>query len=158
MKSSWGISPDIALVDIILSAMVGGGSLGLDAKDMEFIRKVLRDAEGLQGWAPNQLEDRIKEVRFLLLGRLSEAWKNDESAFGIDDRAASTGKVIPRDPLFERKGWNTVDSGFRLWGGGFGGGTPSSEGEEDSTETVDAFLREHGWNEIGGVGAGFRLF
>ena len=146
MKSSWGISPDIALVDIILSAMVGGGSLGLDAKDMEFIRKVLRDAEGLQGWAPNQLEDRIKEVRFLLLGRLSEAWKTNESAFGIDDRATSTGKVSPRDPLFERKGWNTVDSGFRLWGGGFG------EGEEDATETVDAFLREHGWNEIGGVG------
>jgi len=146
MKSSWGISPDIALVDIILSAMVGGGSLGLDEKDMKFIRKVLRDAEGLQGWAPNQLEDRIKEVRFLLLGRLSEAWKTNESAFGIDDRTTSTGKVSPRDPLFERKGWNTVDSGFRLWGGGFG------EGEEDATETVDAFLREHGWNEIGGVG------
>ena len=154
MKSSWGISPDIALVDIILSAMVGGGSLGLDAKDMEFIRKILRDAEGLQGWAPNQLEDRIKEVRFLLLGRLSEAWKTNESAFGIDDRATSTEKVIPRDPLFEKKGWNTVDSGFRLWGGGFGG-TPSSEGEEDSTETVDSFLREHGWNEIG---VGFKLF
>ena len=155
MKSSWGIVPDTALVDIILSAMVGGGSLGLDSEDIDFIREVLRDAEGLQGWAPNQLEDRIKEVRFLLLGRLSEAWKNDEVAFGIDDSSppSTTAKV---DPLFERKGWNTVDSGFRLWGGGFGAGmsTPTSEAEGDNAE-IDSFLTSHGWNSID---TGFRIF
>lgn len=154
MKSSWGIVPDTALIDIILSAMVGGGSLGLDSEDIDFIRKVLRDAEALQGWAPNQLEERIKEVRFLLLGRLSEAWKNDEAAFGVDDSSPpSTAKV---DPLFERKGWNTVDSGFRLWGGGFGGiSTPTLETEGDNAEIVDSFLQQHGWNSIDN---GFRIF
>ena len=155
MKSSWGIVPDTALIDIILSAVVGGGSLGLESEDIDFIRKVLRDAEGLQGWAPNQLEDRIKEVRFLLLGRLSEAWKNNEAAFGIDDSSQpSTAKV---DPLFARKGWNTVDSGFRLWGGGFGGmSTATSEtAEGDNAEIVDSFLQQHGWNSIDN---GFRIF
>ena len=138
--------------------MVGGGSLGLESKDINFIREVLRDAEGLQGWAPNQLEDRIKEIRFLLLGRLSEAWKNDEAAFGIDDSSPpSTARVDSRDPLFEKKGWNTVDSGFRLWGGGVAGiGTSISKTEGEDTEIVDSFLQQHGWNSMSDNG--FRIF
>jgi len=151
MKSLWGIKPDIALVDIVLSSMVGGGSLGLDDKDIRFTREVLRDAEGLN-WAPGQLDARMKEVRFLLFGRTSEVWKNNEAAFGLEPSQ----EVV--DPLFERKGWNKVDSGFRLWGGGLDkrfGKKKQTKSEEEEVAVVDEFLESHGWND---VDSGFRLF
>lgn len=73
------------------------------------------------------------------------AW-NDED----DDMLRQ--EVKSEDALFKRKGWNSVDSGFRLWGGGRM--DIRLEGQEQGTTAVDDFLESKGWNN---VDSGFRI-
>ena len=152
MKSVWKIRPDIALVDLVLTAMVSGGSVGLTRTDVNFTRMVMRDADGLS-WRPGQYEDRIKAVRGVLIGRTSEKWKEDEDYYGMGSE--------PEDPLFAKKGWNRVDSGFRLWGGGLNhqqggsGRAAHHHVDEEESKGVDEFLESRGWNDFD---SGFRLF
>lgn len=81
-------------------------------------------------WETGLFEKRRKAVRDILVG----SW---------NDAATS-----PEDKLFAKKGWNTIDSGFRLWGGGI---------QQDDTrqeKVIDEFLLSKGWNE---VESGFRI-
>jgi pentatricopeptide repeat protein len=140
------ITPDTALVDIILTAMVRGGRLGLQKNDIQFILMVLTDAEGLK-WLPGQFQRRKQAVRTVMVGR-SEAFKDNDDVYGMGPAVV--------DELFKKKGWNKVDSGFRLWGGGiddpsFLNQTP----KKASSSSVDEFLAAKGWNN---VDSGFRIW
>lgn len=117
--------------------------MGLNKRDIQFAKTVIRDAE-LLDWEPGQFEKRKKAVGAVLIGRVSEVWKEDESWYGMSDEV--------KDELFEKHGWNKVDSGFRLWGGGLGGVTRRSE--PGSERVVDEFLASKGWND---VDSSFRL-
>ncbi|KAL3799879.1 hypothetical protein ACHAW5_004391 [Stephanodiscus triporus] len=142
MKQMWWISPDNVLVDSILTAMISGGPNGFEDDDVKFTLMVLQDGARLK-WENGQYEKRKKAVRGILVGRTSEIWKNDEFSFGLFSEQ-------PEDPLFVKKGWNKIDSGFRLWGGG-GNKQQQLEGRSSS---VDSFLASKGWNDID---SGFRL-
>jgi hypothetical protein len=87
-----------------------------------------------------------------MVGRMSEVWKLNEEYHGM--KVDSIKEEEEKDDLFRRKGWNKVDSGFRLWGGG-----DSIRLDQDKkrppTEPLDNFLASKGWND---VDSGFRLF
>jgi hypothetical protein len=44
-----------------------------------------------------------------------KVWKVKEDYYGMNVESVAEEE---EDELFRRKGWNKVDSGFRLWGGG----------------------------------------
>ena len=119
--------------------MVGGGRIGLQQKDIQFAMTVIRDAQKLD-WKPGQFEKRKKAVRAVMVGRVSEVWKENEKWYGM---AGSDDDV--EDELFKRKGWNKVDSGFRLWGPGLDDGA-TRKTEPASDGVVDEFLASKGWN------------
>lgn len=123
--------------------MVRGGRIGLQQEDIQFAFSVLRDAEKLD-WEPGQLKQRKQSVRAVLVGRVSEVWKENEKFYGMSEDV--------EDELFRRKGWNKVDSGFRLWGGGLNYATNPSPNKSD--RVVDEFLASKGWND---VDSSFRL-
>ena len=110
----------------------GGNSLGLEAKEIEFTLSVLRDAKKV-GYSSKQMRSRERAVKAILIGRTSEVWKLDENRYGMSE------SVI--DPLFKRKKWNQIDSGFRLWGGG-------RKKSKQETAKKDTFLESHSWNDI----------
>jgi len=145
MKKKWWISPDTILVDTILTAMISGGPNGLEDDDVKFILTVLRDGARLE-WQVGQYENRKRAVRGILMSCSSKIWKKDEFAFDL------VGEKEPEDPLFAKKGWNKIDSGFQLWGGG--NVQQTEEGDGDSSSSVDSFLASKGWNDID---SGFRL-
>ena len=60
-------------------------------------------------------------------------------------------EIKSEDALFKRKGWNEVDSGFRLWGGGR---MDMKLPEKSTGKGVDKFLESKGWNN---VDSGFRI-
>ena len=128
--------------------MSSGGPIGYTDDDIKFTLTVLKDGASLE-WEKGQYEKRKKAVRGILVGCSSEIWKNDEYAFGLVSD-------IPDDPLFRKKGWNKMDSGFRLWGGGDDDGDIQLQAEKRSgdSSSVDAFLASKGWNDID---SGFRL-
>ena len=130
----------------ILTAMVRGGRIGPTKRDIQFARTVLRDAEKLD-WGPGQFEKRKQSVGAVLIGRVSEIWKKNERWYGM----ASPDEE--EDELFKKKGWNKVDSGFRLWGGGLDDVATRRIGP-DSERVVDEFLASKGWND---VDSGFRI-
>lgn len=136
MKESWNIHPDKVLVDIILKAMLRRRNQGskLDKNSMLVVSSVLRDAEQLM-WSEGQLELRKRAFRDQLrvLCRTESSESNKEM-----------------DNLFQRKGWNKVDSGFRLWGGG-----RQERSVQNSKSQKCDFLETHGWNN---VDSGFRFF
>lgn len=123
----------------ILYTMTSGGPRGFEEPDVKFTLQVLRDGEQLP-WEGNQYAKRKKAVRAVLMACSSEVWKNDELV-----------NNEPDDPLFLKKGWNKIDSGFRLWGGGDGGVDAE---EEKSSGGVDEFLAKKGWNDMD---SGFRI-
>jgi len=142
MKRVWGIMPDRALVDIILTAMISGGnSLGINDEDARFTMTVLRDAKHLD-WKRGELRKREMAVKGVFMYRISEAWKEDEDKYGT----GSTNTIKqskPVDPLFKKKQWNQFDSGFSLWGrGSFDGGKVTKKKE------TDEFLESKKWNDI----------
>lgn len=132
----------------ILTAMVRGGRIGLAKQDIQFARTVLQDAEKLD-WEAGQLEKRKQAVRAVLVGRVSEVWKENEAWYGM----SSPAKQEEEDELFKKKGWNKVDSGFRLWGGGRNE-FARRKIEPESEDVVDEFLASKGWND---VDSGFRI-
>eukprot|EP00957_Ditylum_brightwellii_P087661 6675150-Ditylum_brightwellii.AAC.1 len=69
---------------------------------------------------------------------MSEKWKEDENAYGMD---------ADLDPLFQKKGWNKVDSGFRLWGGGLNENRQKTRNKSHKGD-VDEFLESKGWNDV----------
>ena len=114
--------------------MTSGGPRGFEESDIQFTLTVLRDGNQLQ-WEGTQYEKRTKAVRSVLMACSSEVWKNEE--------------FLPDDPLFLKKGWNKIDSGFRLWGGG-----DSKNVEGDKSASIDEFLASKGWNDMD---SGFRI-
>lgn len=138
------IMPDTALVDIILTAMIRSGRLGLQKKDVQFTLTVLADAEGLK-WLPGQFQRRKQAVRVVMTGRMSEIWKDNERMHGIESDVV--------DELFKKKGWNKVDSGFRLWGGGKDDLSLFARDDQPLSKkggaaSVDEFLAAKGWNDV----------
>jgi hypothetical protein len=126
----------------ILTAVTNGGPIGFEDDDVKFTVAVLQDGARLK-WENGQFEKRKKAVRGVLVGCTSEVWKNDEFAFGLVSEE-------PEDTLFAKKGWNKIDSGFRLWGGG----DNKEYQKEGYSSSVDSFLASKGWNDID---SGFRL-
>jgi len=137
---SRGIKPDIPLVDMVLSATVRGGRSSLKRQDIKFTLDLLKDAEILP-WLPGELEHRKQTVRNILTGKMSDIWSNSEDKYGFN--------ADKEDDLLEKKGWNKVDSGFRLWGQE-GDSISASEGGVES----DSFLASKGWNSLD---SGFRI-
>jgi pentatricopeptide repeat protein len=147
MKRKWMILPDTVMVDTLLKATITlSRSKSLSRQDVLFVASILRDAEHLN-WAEGQLERRRRAIRSILGDRLREALL-------VDKRMSS---LMPpeEDVLFRRKGWNKVDSGFRLWGQASSRDTfVDMNREKPNGEAVDEFLESHGWNN---VDSGFRL-
>ena len=148
------------LTHSILTAMISGGPIGFDDEEIKFTLTVLRDGSQLQ-WEAGQFERRKRVVREILLGCTSEVWKTDDWALGLDGSSSSKQQQQQEDPLFTKKGWNKIDSGFRLWGGGIPklmmDGPPQTSSTLSSTpspSSVDTFLASKGWNDID---SGFRL-
>lgn len=127
----------------ILFAMISGGnSLGVSDEDVRFAMAVLSDAKKLV-WNAGELKKREMAVKGVFMGRLSEAWKQDEQKYGLSSRSENE-----IDPLFRKKNWNKIDSGFRLWGGGGGGEDRYEVGSKKKKKTVDEFLESKNWNDI----------
>jgi len=143
MKQLWGIQPDKGLVDIILVAMVSGGnSLGLSDKDVKFTYEVLRDARKLD-LSPEHFERRERAVKAVIVGRMSEVWKEDTVSYGMDE-----------GPL-ERHNWNQINSRFRLWGSGNNILEDVKNMGQSAMADADDFLESKNWNSMN---SGFRLF
>jgi pentatricopeptide repeat protein len=122
MKSRRNIHPDNGLVDVILKGMIRlEPSQRLNKEHMVLVMDVLKDAEQLV-WEDGQLDRRKRAIR-----------------------AVMTDKT--EDELFRRKGWNRVDSGFRMWG--------FDDSNSKKVNQSDKFLKKHGWND---VDSSFRLF
>jgi len=141
MKQTWMVYPDTILVDTILSAIISSRPTGINDDEVRFILAVLRDGERLE-WLGRQYERRKRAVRAILVGCSSEVLKNDAFAFDLMNEDTE-------DPLFKKKGWNEIDSGFRLWGGG-----NVKMAEQSENASVDSFLASKGWNDMN---SGFRL-
>eukprot|EP00804_Cyclotella_cryptica_P019594 CCRYP_014336-RA/>CCRYP_014336-RA protein AED:0.00 eAED:-0.00 QI:94/0/0.5/1/1/1/2/0/1025 len=156
MKQRWRISPDTVLIDNIASsprilmAMTSGGPRGFETDDIQFTLTALRDGDRLH-WEGEQYEKRKKAVRSVLMACSSEVWKKDKTGYGLMN---SVEPPETDDPLFLKKGWNKIDSGFRLWGGGNADGGESINSEGDKEKSVDSFLASKGWNDID---SGFRI-
>jgi pentatricopeptide repeat protein len=147
MKQKWAILPDTGMVDTILKAIIRvARSKSLSKKDILFVASLLRDAERLN-WQEGQLERRKRAIRAILGDRLRETWLKDLGSM----------LSAEEDELFKRKGWNKVDSGFRLWGGGDSESTTNKAREKESSKdgVLDDFLESKGWND---VDSGFRVF
>lgn len=103
-------------------------SLGCQESDASFASLVLQDASELE-WPHGYLERRKKLVQRVFEGKIGEAWRDRQ------------------DPLFKKKNWNTIDSGFQLWG-------QKKTPAKPNNKRVDAFLESKDWNDIN---SGFRI-
>ena len=124
--------PLFLLYNSILTPMVrGGNSLGTNDHDVLFTSEVLREAKHLE-WPEGYLSRRERTVNSVFKGRMKKDWSNDVP--------------VSQDPLFKKKNWNTIDSGFRLWGGS--GVGSQKRGSKSSSSAVDEFLESKNWNDI----------
>mmetsp|Transcript_13460 Transcript_13460/g.19839 ORF Transcript_13460/g.19839 Transcript_13460/m.19839 type:complete len:794 (+) Transcript_13460:204-2585(+) len=125
---SRGIKPDATLFDIILHF---AAEVRVVRKyiDTQFLLDLSKDAE-IIAWLPGELEQVKAAIGELLRGRIKPDLK-------------------PEDDLLRRKGWNKVDSGFRLWGHRSDSISADGEGTES-----DSFLASKGWNTLD---SGFRI-
>lgn len=143
MRFQRRILPDNGLVDIIVKGMVETSrACGVQAADARFVAGVLRDAEKLD-WDEGQLDRRKMVVSSAMKKHVANAWEEEAELYGLWKRDSSIKKSD--ENMFERHGWNEVDSGFRLWGAG----------KKESDHTADDFLQSKGWNDMD---SGFRLF
>lgn len=113
---------------------------GVQPADARFVAGVLRDAEKLD-WDEGQLNRRKMVMASAMKKHVANAWEEEAELYGLWKRDGSTGND---NNMFERHGWNEVDSGFRLWGAG-----------KDSDSNADDFLQSKGWNDMD---SGFRVF
>ena len=132
-----------------VKALVDLGRERIQKTDVIFALGLMRDAEALH-WDPNELAKRKRVIRDVLIGdngvRLKTQLGGAVSA--LYDSGDYNGDNQDGDyagELFRKKGWNAVDSGFQLWGGGVR--------ENDESEKPDPFLQSRGWND---VDSGFR--
>ena len=128
------LTPFLDFLYRILKTIIRTGKL--QKKDMHLVASVVRDAEKLK-WRPNQLERRKRAIQEVITSRsgVLNSWSGED-----DDILRQ--EVKSEDPLFKRKGWNSVDSGFRLWG------------DQGNQPSGDEFLDSKGWNN---VDSGFRI-
>ena len=104
----------------------GGNALGLHDTDAIFTKEVLSDAKKLE-WPKGFFERREKIVKSVFSSRISEVWKENDEV---------------KDPLFKKKNWNTIDSGFRLWG------DFTTKPRAKAKPKKDEFLESKKWNDI----------
>ena len=107
-------------------------------------------------------------VKGIFMGRLSEAWKEDEQGYGMNSQKrlqqsrsntaiGAERKEDKLDPLFKKKNWNKIDSGFKLWGGGSMSDESTKSRHEKKPgngKEVDEFLESKNWNDMD---SGFRI-
>jgi pentatricopeptide repeat protein len=142
MRNGRGVMVDNALVDIILKELIRNGrNSGLQKKDARFLAGVLRDADRLY-WDEGQLERRKRAVQTVVAASRADVWGDDA------DLRELVATEEEEDDFLKRHGWNSVDSGFQLWGGG------KSMAERKEIQESDEFLRSKGWNN---VDSGFRI-
>jgi len=155
-----GIQPDAGLIDSILKCMLGWArnSLILPSADVLFVTSVFRAATRVS-WSEGQLERRKRAVRAVLSDRIKELRRDgvEESLLSLGTSSfadnSNENENTASNDLFRRKGWNEIDSGFRLW-------SPLDDATEPSffqkaDQDVDEFLQSKGWNN---VDSGFRIF
>eukprot|EP00532_Pseudo-nitzschia_australis_P007193 CAMPEP_0168165568 /NCGR_PEP_ID=MMETSP0139_2-20121125/1558_1 /TAXON_ID=44445 /ORGANISM="Pseudo-nitzschia australis, Strain 10249 10 AB" /LENGTH=990 /DNA_ID=CAMNT_0008082697 /DNA_START=307 /DNA_END=3276 /DNA_ORIENTATION=- len=134
MRFQRRILPDKGLVDIIAKGMVDTSrTCGVQASDARFVAGVLRDAEKLD-WEEGQLDRRKMLVESAMNNHVANAWEEEAELYGLWKKDGSRRKSDDNS-MFERHGWNKVDSGFRLWG----------PGKKETERTTDDFLESKGW-------------
>lgn len=116
---------------------------GVQASDARFVAGVLRDAEKLD-WEEGQLDRRKMIVESAMNSHIANAWEEEAELYGLWKKDGSR-RNSNDTSMFERHGWNKVDSGFRLWG----------SGKKETERITDDFLESKGWNDMD---SGFRLF
>eukprot|EP00536_Pseudo-nitzschia_multiseries_P006921 jgi/Psemu1/194232/e_gw1.154.80.1 len=146
MRFQRRILPDKGLVDIIVKGMVETSrTCGVQASDARFAAGVLRDAEKLD-WEDGQLDRRKRAIASAMSNHVANAWEEEAELYGLwKNDGSGSGRGSSDTNMFERHGWNKVDSGFRLWG----------PGKKNSEPTTDDFLESKGWNDMD---SGFRVF
>jgi pentatricopeptide repeat protein len=145
MRVKFQVTPDTILVDMIIKAMVKfGKTRSLTRKEVLFVAIVLQDAEQIE-WAEGQLKRRKRAIRAVLAEKLRNVWNTNESLHDL----LHSDEDSPGE-LFARKGWNLVDSGFRIIGGSE---RLTPKGRRQGVD-VDPFLESKGWND---VDSGFRI-
>ncbi|KAG7352340.1 PPR: pentatricopeptide repeat domain containing protein [Nitzschia inconspicua] len=144
MKFRRRLLPDKTLVDIIIRGMVENSrTCGVQAADARFLAGTLRDAEELI-WNDGQLEQRKRVVQLAMSKQMANAWEEESNLYGL--RKQHVRNYSQQSSIFQRHGWNQVDSGFRLWGAGRSSNTHESK--------TDEFLKSKGWNDMD---SGFRI-
>ncbi len=129
MKNNRNISPDNGLVDVVLKSMIRiGTARQLTKQHVVLIAEVLQDAE-LLFWDEGQLNRRRRAIRAIMLESFGNVLRSNDPVFDLIPTSYS------ENDLFDRKGWNQVNSGFRMWG-------PTDSNKEDN------FLKSHGWNDV----------
>jgi len=137
MIARWKIKPDGLLIDTVLSAMTDGGVKGLDSDDIDFTMNVLRDSKTYGCFNSQEYNKKVMVVKSIVVGRFSEVWKDDS----IWDRMSMRRESLEEDEFLLKKGWNSMDSSFRMW--------PDEERKE-----TDSFLDSKGWDSMD---SGFRI-
>jgi hypothetical protein len=128
---------------IIKGVLDNSKTCGVQALDARFVAGVLRDAEKLD-WGEGELYRRKFVVEKAMSQHIAAAWEEEADLFGLwnNSKKRRNGKD-DNNEIFRRHGWNTVDSGFSLWGAGRKAGS-----------STDKFLKSKGWNDID---SGFRI-
>ena len=179
MKYQRRIFPDTILVNIIIRGLVEAARSGwgaVQATDARFAAGVLRDAEQLH-WDEGQLERRKRVTELAMRNCVGDVWDEEAGLYGLwkghghprSKSSPSTTMAQRRrrqqqgedddeeaNEMFERHGWNQVDSGFQLWGAGKSVMPPpaSSSAKSASERETDKFLQSKGWNDME---SGFRI-
>ena len=115
LRGRLGLAPDPQLVDSLVACLVGArqleriGGLGGEAFAAgPALAELEADLAGPLGWGPGQVQAR--EAAFA--ASLSEAWRGDEGHRGP---GPGGGDSTASDRIFRERGWNEVDSGFRVF-------------------------------------------
>jgi PPR repeat len=136
MKTNYNISPDHGLIDVVLKSMIRiGTARELTKQHVMLIAEVLQDAE-LLFWDDGQLNRRRRAIRAIIFESFGNALRPNDPVFDLIPTSYSD------DDLFDRKGWNQVHSGFRMWG------PTVAMREAKPRNHGDEFLKSHGWNDV----------
>ena len=119
--------------------MISGGVKGLEKNDIKFTLNVLHDAKSCALIDDEDYSKRVKLVKSVVVGRYTEVWKDNDNFWNL---ILSKNEIETEDEFLRSKGWNSMDSSFRLWG-------------PEELKEKDKFLDSKGWND---VDSGFRIF